>query len=181
MNEKQLIYAILKGDEKSLLYFYRHFSPRLITFIRNKVANEADVEEILQDTLLAAIEAMRDFSFKSSLFTFICSIAYHKVIDFYRKKKIKNILFSQMPDMEPLISSLLDPEDAFDRKLLGQKIRQTFAKIAPRQSLILKLKYVYGYSVNEIAKKLSISFKSAESQLFRARKAFVTAYVYETR
>lgn len=181
MNDRELISHILQGDERMLLFFYRHYSPRLATFIRNKVANESDVEEILQDTLLATIEAMRDFSFKSSLFTFICSIAYHKVIDFYRKKKIKNIFFSQMPEVESLISSLLGPEDIFDRKFLAQKIKNTFASIAPNHSLILKLKYLYGYSVEEIAKKLSISFKSAESQLFRARKAFVSEYVYETR
>lgn len=181
MNDRELVSHILQGDERTLLFFYHHYSPRLATFIRNKVANESDVEEILQDTLLATIEAMRDFSFKSSLFTFVCSIAYHKVIDFYRRKKMKNILFSQMPEVESLISSLLGPEDVFDRKFLAQKIKNTFAKIAPNHSLILKLKYLYGYSVEEIAKKLSISFKSAESQLFRARKAFVSEYVYETR
>lgn len=180
-NEKELVAKILQDDERALLYFYRHFSPRLSTFIKHKIGCEHDAEEILQDTLLATIEGLRDFSFRSSLFTFICSIAYHKVIDFYRKKKIKNIFFSQLPEVESLIATFFGPEDALDEELLKKKIKETFRRIAPKYTVILKLKYIYGYSVEEIATKLSISFKSAESQLFRARRAFVGAYVYEKR
>lgn len=176
MEDRQLVAQILKGNEKSLRYFYRTYQPRLLSFIRAKIANEADVEEILQDVLLATLEALRDFSFKASLFTFTCSIANHKVIDFYRRKKIKNIVFSRLPDMEPLLATLFGPEDSLDDELLKQKISETFQNITPKYRQIIKLKYIYGFTVEEIAQKLSISFKSAESQLFRARRAFVLAY-----
>lgn len=176
MDDKALVKSILKGDERALRWFYSHYHPRLLTFIKNKIENEKDAEEILQDTLLGTIEGLRDFSFRSSLFTFMCSIANHKVIDFYRRKKIKSVLFSKLGDVEPFISTLLGPEEALDEELLRQNIRETFKKIAPKYSKILRLKYIYGYSVEEIARSLSISFKSAESQLFRARKAFVEAY-----
>lgn len=176
MEERTIVAQILHGDEKSLRFFYHHFQPRLLKYIKNKVGDKNDVEEILQDVFLAAIEALRDFSFKSSLFTFICSIANHKIIDYYRRKKIKAVLFSRIPDVEPLVATFFGPEDELDEQLLKQKIKETFAKITPKYSQILKLKYVYGYSVEEIAERLSISFKSAESQLFRARKAFAIAY-----
>ena len=176
MKEKQIVERILKGDEKTLLVFYRHFQKSLASYIRKKVENEADVEEILQDTLFATLEGLRDFSFRSSLFTFICSIANHKVIDFYRRKKIRKIFFSASTEVEMLLSTLFGPEDQLSDQLLRQKIEETFRKIAPRYEKVLKLKYIYGYSVSEVAGKLSISFKSAESQLFRARKAFVEAY-----
>src|SRR3989344_8660593 len=180
-NEKQLVDQILKSNERSLRFFYRHFQPRLLTYIKNKIADCADAEEILQDTLLATIEGLRDFAFRSSLFTFICSIANHKIIDFYRRKKIKNIVFSKLGDIETLLSNLIGPEDSYDAELLRQKIKATFKNLTPNYRVILRLKYIYGYSVEEIARKLSISFKSAESQLFRARKAFAAVYHYEGR
>lgn len=175
-NDRRIVQGILAGDERALKTFYDQYCPSLASFIRNKIRNEADAEEILQDTLLATIEALRDFSFKSSLFTFICSIAIHKVIDFYRRKKIKHMVFSAIPDVEPLLATLTSPEDTLDEELLRQKIRETFNSLAPMYRKILQLKYIYGYSVTEIAERLSISFKSAESQLFRARKAFAAAY-----
>jgi RNA polymerase sigma factor (sigma-70 family) len=85
-------------------------------------------------------------------------------------------VFSQIPEAESLFATLLGPESNFDEQVLREKIKKTFTMLTPRYSLILKLKYVYGYSVSEISQKLSISFKSAESQLFRARRAFVLAY-----
>lgn len=177
MDDKKLTSQILAGNERVLRYFYRTYKPRLYNFIKSKIANEDDAEEILQDTLLATIEALRDFSFRSTLFTFIASIANHKIIDFYRRKKIKAVVFSRLPDVEPLVSTLFGPEESLDEELLKQKIKQTFDSITPKYRQILKLKYIYGFSVSEIAKKLSVSFKSAESQLFRARQAFVFAYL----
>lgn len=176
MNDKELVNQILSGKENALLCFIRHFQKPLSGYLRKKIANEEDMEEILQDTFLATIESLRDFSFRCSLFTFICSIANHKVIDYYRRKKLKNIVFSRLPEVESLLATLLGPEEKLDEALLRQKIKETFKTIAPKYEKILKLKYIYGYSVAEIAQRLSISFKSAESQLFRARKSFVANF-----
>ncbi len=176
LDERKIVTEILQGNEASLRLFYRSFNKPLYSFIKKRIDNDSDVEEILQDTLVSTIEALRDFSYQSTLFTFICAIAKHKVVDFYRKKKIKSVIFSKIADIEPLISTLLGPEDKLDEALLRQKIRQTFAAITPQYQIILKLKYEQGYSVTEIAERLAITFKSAESLLFRARKAFARAY-----
>lgn len=176
LDEREIVCGILSGQGKSLRQFLNHYKRPLTTFIGKRVNDQHDLEEILQDVFLGALEGMRDFAFRSSLFTYLCSIANHKVIDYYRKKKIKNIVFSKMTDVEPLLSTLFGPEDSLNEEILRQKIAETFKRIAPVYGKILKLKYVYGYTVDEIAQKLSISFKSAESTLFRARKAFVAAY-----
>ena len=179
LEDKYLVHQILKGDERALNHFYKHFYPSLFTFISKKINEPQDIEEILQDTLFATLDGLRDFAFKSSLFTFMCSVAYHKIVDFYRKKKIKKIVFSQFESIEPLLRQLFGPEEAFDEQILKQKIDITLKKLSPSYQLIIKLKYIYGFSVEEIAKKLAITFKGAESQLFRARKAFVLHYNYE--
>lgn len=176
MEEKKLVQEILSGSKRALEKFYCRYKKKLLHFIQAKIQSEEDAEEIFQDTFLAAIEGLRDFSFRSSLFTYLCSIASHKIIDYYRKKKIKQIFFSKIPEIEPLISTFFHPEEELDITLLREKINQTFKKLAPKYQRILRLKYIDGYSVEEISQKLSISFKSAESTLFRARKAFAKAY-----
>ncbi|MBI4066972.1 RNA polymerase sigma factor [Candidatus Gottesmanbacteria bacterium] len=175
--DRELIEGILIVDDRSLRRFYTLYKPKLYSYIKKKLNSDHDAEEILQDTFMATIEALRDFAYQSSLYTYICSIANHKIIDFYRKKKLKNIFFSQIPEIEPLLSTFYGPEDKLDEELLKAKIKETFARISPHYHKILSLKYIYGYSVEEISQKLSISFKSAESQLFRARKAFSAAFI----
>lgn len=176
IDEKEIVRRILQGNERALNYFYRHYYHSLYTYISRKINQKEDIEEILQDCFLATLEALRDFAFKSSLFTFICSIANHKIIDFYRRKKIKKIVFSKFVEVEPLISHLFGPEEIFDGQILKQKIKQTFTRLSPSYQLVLKLKYIQGFSVEEIARIMSVSFKSAESLLFRARRAFVVVF-----
>src|SRR3989338_7270445 len=142
IDEKEIVRRILQGNERALNYFYRHYYHSLYTYISRKINQKEDIEEILQDCFLATLEALRDFAFKSSIFKFICSIANHKIIDFYRRKKIKKIVFSKFVEIEPLLATFFGPEDVLDEQILKQKIIATFQKISPSYQVILKLKYI---------------------------------------
>lgn len=176
-DDTKLVAGILARDKQALAHFYGKYKAKLLSYLRRKVDREEDCEELLQDTLFAFIESLRDFQGRSSVKTFLFSICQHKVIDFYRRKKIKHLVFSQMPQLETLISPFFQPEEILDTTLVREKIMQVFRKLSPIYRDILILKYIDGMSVEDIAGKLSLSFKSAEARLFRARKAFVSAFV----
>lgn len=175
--DRRLIEKMLARDRRALLIFYRRFAPKLSRFIAMKIGNPADADEILQDTLYAFLEAIRDFEGKSNIQTFLFSICQHKIIDFYRRKKMKHAVFSQMPQLEAFISPLMSPEEEFDGTIAKEKIHAVLGRLLPRYRQILVMKYIEGHSVEEIAKKLTLTFKSVESQLFRARKAFVELFI----
>lgn len=177
MNDQELVSKILARDRRALYAFYQAYTPKLARFIQSKVSVKEDGEEILQDTLFAFLEAVRDFHGKSSLATFLFSIASHKIIDFYRRRKLKQVVFSQAPQLEVIISPLLNPEEELDVTLLKEKIQKVLGKLLPRYRQILVFKYLDSLSVGEIAGKMAISFKSAESQLFRARRAFIELFI----
>jgi RNA polymerase sigma-70 factor (ECF subfamily) len=176
-SDQELAQAMLSRQEQALHEFYSRYKSPLLRFIRGKIDKEEDCEEILQDTLFGFLESLRDFHGKSSIKTFLFSICHHKIIDFYRRKKIKHVVFSQVPQLEMLISPLMAPEDELDATLVKEKIMRVLTIILPSYREILVYKYFEGLSVEEIAEKLSLSFKSAESRLFRARKAFVEVFV----
>lgn len=177
MTDEELLKKILEGDKRALSFVYYTYSPKLLQLIRTKVDKKEDCEEILQDTLYAFLEALRDFEGKAKLRTYLYAICQHKIIDYYRRKKLKHLVFSQVPKLEHLISPLFTPEEELDASIIKEKIRKALGKLLPRYRQILILKYLDEMSVADIAQKFAISFKSAESQLFRARKAFVEAFV----
>ncbi|MBI5614573.1 RNA polymerase sigma factor [Candidatus Gottesmanbacteria bacterium] len=177
MDDSVIIQKILDRDKVALAAFYQQYAPKLSRFIRGKIANERDGEEVLQDTLFAFLEAIRDFHGKAKIQTFLFSICGHKVIDYYRRKKIRSIAFSHMPGIESIIGPLLAPEDAMEKKDMKLKIRKAFFRILPLYKKVLSLKYIEELSVSDIANQLEITIKSAESKLFRARKAFVEAFI----
>lgn len=82
-----------------------------------------------------------------------------------------------MPQLEMLVSPMMGPEEEFDVTLIKDKIHLAMRRLLPVHRQVLMLKYLDQVSVDEIAQKLSISFKSAESRLFRARRAFVEVFL----
>lgn len=177
MSDKELVDKLLLGDEKALRVYYGLYKGKLSNFITNRVSSFEDAEEILQDVFIQSLDSFRNFTFKSSVLTFLCSIASHKIIDFYRRKKVKQIVFSRLPeDFTPLVSKLLGPEEEFQTKEVKEQIKQILRRIKPIYSTIIKLKYIEGHSVKQIAKKTFMSVKSVESMLFRARSSFSKEY-----
>jgi RNA polymerase sigma-70 factor (ECF subfamily) len=90
---------------------------------------------------------------------------------------MKHAVFSQMPQLESLVSPLMSPEEVLDVTVTKEKIHAVLGRLLPRYRQILVLKYIEGHSVEEISGKLALTFKSVESQLFRARKAFVELFI----
>ncbi|MGB9637542.1 MAG: RNA polymerase sigma factor [Microgenomates group bacterium] len=150
--------------------------PRLKKYIFFKVSDSYEAEEILQETLIAAHESYPFFKGKSSFFTWLCAIANHEIADFYRKKKIKTILFSRFPWLDNLVSEALGPEQELLKKEFEQEVGRTLLHLGEGYREVLRLKYYQGLKVIEIAKKLNESTKAIESRLGRARKAFAQAF-----
>ncbi len=177
MDDNDLIEKILYRDKRALHTLYQTHVPKLTSFINGKVANPHDAEEIIQDTLFAFLEALRDFHGNCAISTFLFSIAKHKVIDYYRRKKLRHLVFSQAPYLEELVSPILNPEEELDGVMLKEKLKRAFSLILPRYRLVLQLKYLDDASVLEISKQCAWTLKKTESLLFRARKAFIRTFV----
>lgn len=174
--EKDIVTRIIQQDEKTLLAFFNTYKKPILHFIYRQINDYHAAEEMTQDVFIDFIEAIRDFHFQSSLKTFLYSIAKNKVIDHIRKKKIKRVLFSMLPSyvVEGLKTVLID--DEIEKKELQGKIKHVFENLPNDYRVILRLKYIEGEKVQSIAQKLSLRFKTAESLLFRARRAFIKIF-----
>jgi RNA polymerase sigma-70 factor (ECF subfamily) len=174
--ERELVGDLLSGSERALRIFFRRYSVRLRVFIRNKIGSADDVEDVLQDSLLSALDSLALFSSRSSLFTWLCGIARHEIADYYRRQKIKYIFFSRLPFLERFVSKALEPDAVLMRSEYEGRVKRALEAILPHYREMLELKYMDGLPVREIAQRLGMSFKACESGLTRARRAFEVAY-----
>jgi len=176
VNEEKIVKQIIKKDEKTLLYFYKAHHASVVQFIYKRLRQRDVAEEITQDSFLDFIEGLRDFRGEASLKTYLFSIARFKIIDHIKKKKIKKILFSALPKsiVENMASVFID--DQIEQKELAQKIEKVINLLPNDYHLILRLKYMDGRRVKEIAHRLALTCKATESLLYRARCAFIKAY-----
>mgnify|MGYP001609226791 CR=1 FL=1 len=167
------------ADKQAAARFYRIYRPKLLAFVRSKIASPQEAEDVVQDTLFAFLESLRDFHGECRVSTYLFSVCRHKIVDYYRKKKIKQIVFSYTPEIEEVLSPLLSPEETLDAVLLKEKLHMTLNTLLPQYSSILQARYIFNMPVADIAKKLATTLKSAEMTLFRARKSFIKAYEKE--
>jgi len=178
--DKKLLERLLERDESALREFYLSHKGALMEYLMRRL-DFHDAEEVFQDSLIAFIEALRSFRGQSSLKTFLYSIAKRKAIDKIRRKRVKKILFSYFPDhvVDSLATVFL--KDDLERDYVANKIETVFSKLPNDYALVLRLKYKEDYKVAEIARKVKLPFKTTESLLFRARKAFIKTYITHER
>ena len=160
---------------------YEKYGLGLRKYISQKIDDEGLVEELVNDVMLAAMNSGESFEGRCSEFSWLCSIANHKIIDYYRKKKIKTVLFSVSPMFEEIADKALTPErDALKNELKGE-IKKTFEDMREGYRNILRLKYVEGWKMDEIAKKMGTTIKAIESKLMRAKKEFKEIWAYDEK
>jgi RNA polymerase sigma-70 factor (ECF subfamily) len=166
----------MKKDERILFAFYTANRSSVFKFIHKQIGNRETAEELTQDVFLDFIEGLRDFRRESSLRTYLFSIARFKIIDHIKKKKIKKILFSALPRyfVENIVSAFTDTEA--ERKDLAAQIETAIAKLPNDYRIIIRLKYMDGMKVKEIATRMAMSCKATESLLYRARQAFIREF-----
>jgi len=172
-SDKELTKGVIRQDKLWLKRFHQHFEDYLYNYISQKVGRPEDVEEILQDVFVAAIYSLPSFSGKSSLKSWLTSIARHEIADFYRKQKVKRILFSRLPILETIADQALSPEMAMEEKEIKEKMISCFLSLSEGYRQVLRLKYIEGYTVKKIAFLTGKSVKAVESRLRRARHAFL--------
>jgi len=189
----------MKGEKDILFIYFEKLCPKygkvsvrmeeliskyqksIAGFVRQKINDEGVVEELTQDILLAAYKAMPNFNGKCSEFSFICSIAKHKITDYYRKRKLKTILFSVNPKFEDLMEDALTPERDMLKEELKKEISKTMKELRADYGKILRLKYVEDWKSSQIAKLMKLSLKAVESRLVRARKQFQNLWDYDKK
>jgi RNA polymerase sigma-70 factor (ECF subfamily) len=172
----ELLKKIRLGNERALLCLYKKFHTPLFQFINRQIRDVSVAEELVQDVFLGCIDGIRERRVIESFSAYIYTIARYKSIDYIRKKKIKKILFSALPESVVEHGASLLFKEKIEREEISDLLEGVFRHLPHEYSLIIRLKYIDGYTVQKIARKLEVNFKAAESMLYRARQAFSKLY-----
>ena len=66
---------------------YAAYRDRLLRFVLPRLHGDGDAaEDIVQESFAAALASLSGFQSRSSPYTWLCSIAQHKVADYYRRR-----------------------------------------------------------------------------------------------
>ena len=179
--DRDLARRMLTGDERAFDEFFdRHF-PGLHRFARTRLGGDEDAaEEVAQVTLCKGIEKLATYRGEATLFTWLCTFCRHEIAAWYRRygRSAPGIdLVEDVPEVRAALESFSatygeEPERALGRQELGRLVQVALDGLPPQYGDALEWKYIDEIPVNEIATRLGLSPKAAESLLTRARVAF---------
>lgn len=168
LNDIALVRQIQHGDEIAMAEFYRRFAPGLHAFISRKVSGPETVEDLISETMVAAVKSIMRFKGESRVFTWLCRIASYKIADFYRRQSQGKLLSIEEA------GTLSDNDSADPEQSII--IWQVLHSLNHEYRQVLEEKYLSGFSTREIAFRLGRTEKAVESILVRARSAFAREY-----
>ena len=185
LDDKKLVKRLLAGEEGAFGQFFDENFSRLYRFTLARLSGEEDVAmEIVQQALSRALRKIHSYRGEAALFTWLCVICRNEIADWARtnaryRKHI--VLTEDYADIRAAVDSFKapdsdDPKHRYQRYEAARLIQVALDRLPPKYGNALEWKYIEGFSVREIARRMNISHDAAQSNLARARRAFQEIY-----
>jgi RNA polymerase sigma-70 factor (ECF subfamily) len=180
-DERDLVQAVLAGDERAFNRFFETYFPRVYRFALPRVGRNPDIaKDMVQTTLIKALRGLGDWRGDATLFTWLCQICRRQIADHVRSQRrhdSKIVLIDDSDEVRAALESIEappsdDPLRGADRAELRRLVHSVLDRLPNRYGEALEWKYVEGRSVEEIGERLGIGHTAAQSLLARARVAF---------
>lgn len=166
--EDLLIAVAENGDREAFSRLFRHFAPRIKTFMMRLGVSDAGAEELAQEAMMAVWRKAPSFDpARAGAGTWIFTIARNLRIDLLRREK--------RPEIDPNDPMLVrDPEpavdDAMDAVQREAGVRRALAELPPEQAEVVSLSFYEDTPHAEIAARLMIPLGTVKSRLRLAMK-----------
>ncbi len=177
--DRALAKKVLAGDRQAFESFFEDQFPGLYRFALSRLRDPDLARDIVQSALCKAIANLHSFRGEASLTAWLFTICRNEINGHFRKQGRTPSpveLFEETTEASAILDSLSTgtdtPEKELQRKELAGLVHTILDRLPRRYGKALEWKYVEGLSVNEIAQRLDVGPKAAESLLTRARLAF---------
>jgi RNA polymerase sigma-70 factor (ECF subfamily) len=180
-----LVKRLLAHDRTAFNEFFDGFFPRLYRFARTRLTEDPEItKEIVHVSLTKAVRKLGSYRGEAALFTWLCTICRNEINDHVERAARERrhvVLTEDLPDVRAAVDALAapasdEPETSFRRLEATRLIQVALDQLPANYGNALEWKYVYGFSVQEIAAKLGVGVEAAQSVLARAKRSFQEVY-----
>lgn len=185
LDDKRLVKQLLAHDERAFDTFFKENFARLYRFALTRLPDDPDgTREVVQITLIKAIQKLHTYRGEAALFTWLCAICRNETSDWLAREgryQEHIVLTEDLPGVMAAVDSYRapreeSPERQAQRAEAMRLIQVALDRLPAKYGNVLEWKYIEGYSVKEIAGKLELGHEATQSLLARAKRAFGEVY-----
>ncbi len=170
-------------QDRQISEVIREEQPRLRSFIRKRVPNESDVEDLLQEVFFELVEAHRLLKPIDYVAGWLCRVARNRITDLFRKKKPD--LFAdhavegahgELLAFEDLLPSPdAGPDALYVRSVLVEELELALDELPAEQREVFVAHEIGGRSFKELSEESGVSVNTLLS-----RKRYAVLHLRES-
>ncbi|WP_293765183.1 sigma-70 family RNA polymerase sigma factor [uncultured Aquitalea sp.] len=158
--------------------------PYLIRYALAQLRDRESADEVVQETLLAALESSSSFGGKSTLRTWLTSILRFKLIDLMRQRGKEKLfesledetdesdfdgLFSRDGHWQTPVKAWSAPEESMISRQFWEVFERCSEVMPRRTAMVFVMREVMGMEITDICNNLEITATNCSVLLYRAR------------
>ncbi len=167
-DDRQLLTRAAAGDEQAVRTLYRaHVAKLQRQAARVLGAHDPDVEDVVQQAFLAALDGADKFDGRSSVQTWLFGIVTRRALDAARAR-YRRQRFARFVGALGIQSEVAAPPDSAYHA--GAEAERLLALLSPLQRTVFVLHDVEGYTFAEISGLIDVGISTLHGRLIAARK-----------
>lgn len=162
---EQIVVQAQSGNTEALERLCRYAYARLYPYVYYRVSHTEDAEDLTSEVIVKIVKALKKQ--KGNFRAWMYTIARNAVIDFYRKRAVRSeVSTSEMSREIPSSSRPLD-----EQILTHERLRRGLRELTEEQRQVVLLKFIEGYTNNEVARIMKKTVGAVKLLQFRAIQA----------
>jgi len=176
IKESEVIRRILGGEKELYEILVRRNNQKLYRIIRSYLKEEAEIEDIMQNSYLKAYTKLYQFKLESTFSTWLIRIGINESLGRLKEKgklyhlneqshNLKSNTILEIPD-----SKQLNPEDKIIRNEAKQLLENAIDSLDSKYRTVYIMKEVEEMSLNEISIVLDLTVANVKMRLYRSKE-----------
>src|SRR5271168_3601413 len=179
LGDRELVTRAQREDKEAFEELIRRHQQRVFAVAARILRRREDVEDIAQQVFVKAYFSLKRFDQRAAFSTWLYKITVNECWDLLRKKKVRPLVYESDLSEEQARQVIASEEkggggpDISERLEARQRVENLLEGLDERDRLMLILKEVEGFAVEEIAQVLNLNANTVKVRLFRARRRIV--------
>jgi len=176
IKETEIIKRILSGEKELYEILVRRNNQKLYRIIRSYLKDDAEIEDIMQDSYVKAFTKLYQFKLESSFSTWLIRIGINESLARLKEKgklyhlneqsdNLKSNTILEIPD-----NRQLNPQDKMVRNETKQILENAIDSLGIKYKTVYVMKEVEEMSLKEIAIALDLTIANVKVRLHRSKE-----------
>jgi RNA polymerase sigma-70 factor (ECF subfamily) len=165
-NDRDLVAKALQGNQKAFRSIVERVHPTAYAVVRGVLGNSDEVDDVLQNVYVKVYRALGGFRGESRLSTWVYQIARNEAINAARRRRPEG---PAVEDVALPAGEGSDPEAAYGRRELGERMEAALAGLEDNYRMVLELRYMGERSYEEIAEAMGLPIGTVKTYIYRGK------------